>query len=186
MHYVGLSRVQNISSLHILNLNEHKIRVNEKVGNEMNRLRSQANLILLVTLRTLNDSITIVFHNVRSLHLHIDDVQSDYNIQKADINIFVETRLCALDKDDVYNKEGFTLYRNGYNQSPTRSCYGSAVYVKNQIHCKAIPHRFNFNEVEITIMVTDQLIPKPACHWHLQIQFKCEFTKVYRCSKLSS
>ena len=55
--------------------------------------------------------------------------------------------------------EGFTLYRNDYNQSPTRSCYGSAVYVRNQIHCRVIPHRFNFNEVEITIMVTDQLIP---------------------------
>ena len=68
-----------------------------------------------MTLRTLNDSITIVFHNVRSLHLHVNDVQSDYNIQKADTNIFVETRLCALDKDDVYNMEGFTLYRNDYN-----------------------------------------------------------------------
>ena len=85
MHYEGLIQVQNISSLHILNLSEHKIRVNEKVVNEMNRLRSQANLIPLVTLRTLNETIT-VFHNVRSLHLHIDDVQSDYNIQKADIN----------------------------------------------------------------------------------------------------
>ena len=38
MHYVGLSRVQNSSSLHLLSLNEHKIRVNEKVVNEMNRL----------------------------------------------------------------------------------------------------------------------------------------------------
>jgi len=158
MHYVGLSRVQNSSSLHIISLNEHKIRVNEKVVSEMSRLRFQANLIPLVTLKTLNDSTSIVFHNVRSLHLRIDDVQSDYNTQKPDINIFVETRLCALDKD-VYNMKGFTLFRNDYNQSPARSCYGSAVYGKNQIHCGAIPHRFNCNEVEITITVTDQLIP---------------------------
>lgn len=88
MHYVGLSRVRNSSSLHIINLNEHKIRVNEKVVNEMNRLRTEANLVLLVALKTENDSITIVFQNVRSLHLHIDDVRSDYNIQKADVNIF--------------------------------------------------------------------------------------------------
>ena len=110
--------------------------------NEMNRLISQANLVPLVTHKTINDSITIVFHNVRSLHLHIDDVRSDYNIQKADVNIFFETRLCALDRDDVYNIEGFTLYRNDYNQSPTRSCYGSDAYVKTQFHCRAIPHRF--------------------------------------------
>ena len=88
MHYVGLSRVRNSSSLHIINLNEHKIRVSEKVVNEMNRLRNEAKLVPLVALKTENDSITIVFQNVRSLHLHIDDVRSDYNIQKADVNLF--------------------------------------------------------------------------------------------------
>ena len=83
----------------------------------------------------------------------------DYNIQKADVNIFVETRLCALDKDDVYNMKGFTLYRNDYNQYPTRSCYESAVSVKNHFDCTEIPHRFNFNGVEITIiMVIEQVI----------------------------
>ena len=159
MHYVGLSRVRNSYSLHIINLNEHKIRVSEKVVNEMNRLRTEAYLDPLVTLKTLYHSVTFVFHNVRSLHLHIDDVRSHYNIQKADVNIFVETRLCTLDKDDVYNMKGFTLYRNDYNQSPTRSCYGTAVYVKNQFYCTEIPKRFNFSGVEMTIIVTDQVIP---------------------------
>ena len=47
MHYVGLSRVRNSSALRILNLNEHKIRVSErKVKSEMNRLRTQASLLL--------------------------------------------------------------------------------------------------------------------------------------------
>lgn len=105
MHYVGLSRVGNSSSLHIISLNEHKIKVSQKVVNEMNRLRTEGYLKPLVALKTTN-----VFH-VRSLHLHIDDVQSDYNIQNSDINIFVETRLCALDKDDLYNMKEFTLYR---------------------------------------------------------------------------
>ena len=46
---------------------------------------------------------TILFQNVRSLHLHIDDVRSDYNIQEADVNIFVEeTRLCFLYRDGTY------------------------------------------------------------------------------------
>lgn len=159
VHYVGLSRVRNSSTLHIINLNEHKIRVSEKVVNEMNRLRTEAYLVPLVTLKTVDDSFTIVFHNVRSLHLHMDDVRSDYNIQKADVNIFVETRLCTLDKDNMYSMKGFTLYRNDYTQSPTRSCYGSAVYIKNLFHFREMPHRCNMNGVEITIMVTDQLIP---------------------------
>ena len=44
MHYVGLSQVRNSSSLHVLNLNEKKIKVSEKVKNEMNRLRTDASL----------------------------------------------------------------------------------------------------------------------------------------------
>ena len=35
MHYVGLSRLRNISGLHILNLNEKKIAVSKKVEVEM-------------------------------------------------------------------------------------------------------------------------------------------------------
>ena len=54
MHYVGLSRVRNSSSLHIINLNEHKIRVSEKVVNEMNRLRTEAYLVPSVALKTLD------------------------------------------------------------------------------------------------------------------------------------
>ena len=53
---------------------------------------------------------TILFQNVRSLHLHIDDVRSDYNIQKADVNNFVESKLCLSDRDDTYQLNEFTLY----------------------------------------------------------------------------
>ena len=41
--------------------------------------------------------IKVLFHNVRSLRLHFDDIKCDYNVQAADINIFVETRLCHSD-----------------------------------------------------------------------------------------
>ena len=41
---------------------------------------------------------TILFH----LHFHIDDVRSDDNIQKADVNIFIESKLCLSDRDDAY------------------------------------------------------------------------------------
>jgi len=44
MHYAGLSRVRNSFALHILNLNENKVKVSEKVKGEMSRLRTQASL----------------------------------------------------------------------------------------------------------------------------------------------
>ena len=96
MHYVGLSRVRNIDKLHILKLSEDKIRVNHK--EEMVRLRSKCKLVPCVpdlTAVSYTNTLTILFHNVRSLHLHISDISSDFDVQATDISIFVETALCA-------------------------------------------------------------------------------------------
>ena len=112
-------------------LNENKIKVSEKVKKKMIRLRTERSLVPLALMQTVDSPQTkvILFQNVRSLHLHIDDVhvRSDYNIQKADVNIFVETKLCLSDRDDTYSLSGFTLYRNDFNQSHIRNCYGTAV-----------------------------------------------------------
>ena len=86
-------------------------------------------------------------------------MRSDYNIQKADVNIFVETKLCLSDRDETYQLTGFTLYRNDFNQSTLRTSYGTAVYIKNDLSCIKIPYKFNFNNVEITVMVLSHPIP---------------------------
>lgn len=161
MHYVGLSGVWNSSALHVLNLNENKIKVPEKVRSETSRLRTQASLVLLAVLQSDNSpqAKTILFQNVRSLHLRIDNVQSDYNIQKAGVNIFFESKLCLSDRDDTYQISQFTLCRNDFHQSNIRTCYATAVYIKNDLNCTKIPYRCNFNNLEITVMVLSQPIP---------------------------
>ena len=89
----------------------------------MSRLRTQASLVPLAVLQTDNSSQTktILFRNVGSLHLwlnlHINDVQSDHNIQKADVNIFVELKLCLSDRDDVHQLRELMSYRNDLRQS---------------------------------------------------------------------
>ena len=172
MHYVDLSGLLNSSTLHILTLNENKIKVSEKVKSEMSRLRIQVNLVPLVVLQTdnLHQTKTILFQNVRSLYLHIDDVRSDYSIQKADVNIFVESELCLLDRDDTYQLSEYTLYRNDFNQSNIRTCYGTAVYIKNDFNCTKIPYRYNFNNLEITVLVLSQQNSKYSCYWYLSLQ----------------
>ena len=82
----------------------------------------------------LHQTKTILFQNVRSLNIPIDDVQSDYNIQKPDVNVFVESKLSLLDRDDTYQLSEFTLYRNDFDQSNTRTCYGTAVYITNDLN----------------------------------------------------
>ena len=115
MHYVALSRVRNIDSLHVLRLAENKIKVNPKVSEEMHRLRTHKRLeLFLQPLDSISDfsSVKILFQNARSLHLHVDNVLGDFSVQEADINIFIETALCSRDNNNVYSLEGFKLFRN--------------------------------------------------------------------------
>ena len=115
MHYVALSRVRNIDSLHVLHLSENKIKVNLKVSEEMQRLRTDKRLELcLQPLDSLTDilAVKILFQNVRSLHLHFAKVLSDFNVQAADLDIFVETALCSHDNGIDYFLDGFEFFRN--------------------------------------------------------------------------
>lgn len=162
MHYVALSRVKNSSTLHIINLNEQKICVSQKVQEEMSRLREKCLLPTIPCLYHANQSsrIKVLFHNVRSLHLHFDDVACDYNVQAAEINIFVETRLRSSDCNTTYEMANFNLFRNDYNpNSNARSSYGMAMYIKSNIDCATTPFRSNFNNIELTVCVLNDPVP---------------------------
>ena len=164
MHYVGLSRLRSLSSLHILNLNEKKIAVSKKVAGEMSRLRSEASLkpcIPFLCEKPSNRSnLKILFQNVRSLHLHIEDVACDYSVQAAHVNVFVETALCSRDSDEAYDMNNFRLYRNDYDpQNNSRTPYGTAVYIRNDVECTYDPFRLNYNNVELTVAI----INLPGC-----------------------
>ena len=110
-----LVELRNIDKLHILNLSEDKIKVNSKVKEEMFRLRSKCKLVPCVpdlTAISYTNTLKILFHNVRSLHLHISNVSRDCDVQATDISIFVETASCARDTDEQYSIDGFHLFRN--------------------------------------------------------------------------
>ena len=158
MHYVALSRLRSISGLHILNINENKITVSKKVQEEMTRLRQKARLNSHIPFlyKDTSESFKILFQNVRSLHLHIADVASDYNVKAADINIFVETALCSNDDNALYEIPGFQLFRNDFMQHGTRTPYGTAVYVKNNALLVSQPLRCNYNDVEMTLLKVNQ------------------------------
>ena len=146
MHYVALSRLRSISGLHILNMSENKIAVSKKVQDEMARLRQKATLNSHIPFlyKDTSGSFKVLFQNVRSLHLHIADVASDYNVKAADINIFVETALCSNDNNALYEIPGFQLFRNDFVQNGTRTPYRTAVYVKDDAQLFSQPLRFNY------------------------------------------
>ena len=94
------------------------------------------------------------------MHLHIEDVACDYNIQAAHVNIFVETALRSRDIDDAYYMSNFRFYGNDYDpQSTTRTTYGTAVYIRNDVECTCDQFRWNYNNTEMTVAI----INLPGC-----------------------
>ncbi len=142
MHYVALSRVTSLRNLQIRNFNEHKIGACNKVKLEMARLREQSRLKLsFKPIYEINreSNITIVFQNVRSLHLHIKDVASDYNIMASDVINIAETSLDENDSNQSYNLNNFNLFRNDHSSlNSERIPYGLAVYVRQNIFLRFI------------------------------------------------
>lgn len=134
MHYVALSRLRSINGLHLLNLNENKISVSKKAQEEMDRLREEALLESHIPFlyRDTSGAFKILFHNVRSLHIHHADVASDYNVKAADVNIFVETALCSNDNDETYSITNLQLFRDDFNLR-NRAPYGTAMYVEDNV-----------------------------------------------------
>ena len=153
MHYVGLSRVTKLANLKISNMNEGNIAASEKVKSEMKRLREEAKVQLCISSlykRQQSNCIKIVYQNVRSLHLHIEDVVADYNMQACDVINIAETALVENDPSETYQLTDFNLYRNDHVSSNSqRTPYGLAVYVKQAIPCTVFA--FNCNGVEISV-----------------------------------
>ena len=89
-----------------------------------------------------------------SWHLHIKNVACDYSVQAAHVNVFVETPLCLRDSDETYDMVNFRLYKNDYHTpNNSRTPYGTAVYIRNDVGCTCDPFRLNYNNAEMTVTI---------------------------------
>lgn len=133
MHYGGLSRIRKLDDVHILELNEKKITVSMHVIEEMDRLRADSMLHSCVPiLKDISEDIKIVYHNTRSLHLHIQELVHEKNMHASDIIAISESRLKDTDRNEDYELPGFHIHRfdetNATNGA--RSYRGIVVYSK--------------------------------------------------------
>ena len=112
--YVTLGRVEKLSNLYLLNFDWRKIRVDEKVVKEMERLRSVPYPFSLNFLFNVSAKIKIAYLNAQSLNKHIADVQSDRTLMNANIFVCAETRLVKHDQCTV----------SGYNVFPSDDFMG--------------------------------------------------------------
>ena len=101
--YVALSRVKNLNGLHILDFDPKKIRVNEEVNEEMDRLREQSSSGALEMETFPTCDFTLSHLNVRGIKAHIKDLQMESVILKSDILCLCETFLQGTDKFNDYS-----------------------------------------------------------------------------------
>jgi hypothetical protein len=127
-HYVGLSRFTNLDSFFILDLAEKEIRVSEEVKEELCRLRNTRRLQLeiLPLVNSFPENLTILQHNTRSLHAHMEDVRADTNFENADIIFLFETWELDSDPDAFYSINNFSSYCADYPSPTTQRHQGIA------------------------------------------------------------
>jgi hypothetical protein len=159
-HYTAFSRVTNLKDLFILYLNEKKICVYSSTKHEMNRLRSKTKINLCYTpvYDMCPEKTRVIFHNVRSLHKHFQDVASNINYLSADIICFAETRLIEVDMNDDYAMNGFhTVIRNDQHQSSNlRPPHGLAIYVKDTYTVHTFKH-FSEGTIELSFVFLENV-----------------------------
>ena len=155
IHYVALSRVTSIEGLHMRNLSENKISMNNHVKGEMHRLRHEAQLSpsLKFIYNIPNGVIKISFLNAQSLHRHFLDFKNDCNLQASGCSIVCETRFPPWDDDSVYQINNLLLFRNDdvVKEQGVRPYYGMAIYSK-EIFALGYPKKNNLHGAEITIL----------------------------------
>ena len=131
IHYVGLSRVTSLSGVHISELNEAKICVSTEVEAEMDRLRSER--IVEDTPPSLDtfptSTITVCFHNCRSLQRHIDDFKHESNLLSSDIIGLAETRVWGANAGQ-FEVDGFQLI----SATADQSAHGLAIYCRCNVN----------------------------------------------------
>ena len=156
IHYVALSRVTTIQGLYVTDLCENKIAVDPRVVAEMQKLRTERSLQLCYTpLYQISQSeLKVCYLNARSLHKHIEDIRKDFNYSSSDIAIFTETRFGTYDDEEMYNIDGYQLFRNDdlANQDNNRRPYGGTAVYSRIPFVEGYPYSHNINGIEFTII----------------------------------
>lgn len=122
--------MRSLSGLHILELCENKISVSVDVMVEMERMRSSSSLTTcLSSIQDKEGHINIVFHNSRSLHLHISDLKCETYLQKVHVVGIAESRLMPTDYQETFELDQFHSIRNDSKlPGNKRPHHGTVVY----------------------------------------------------------
>ena len=93
------------------------------------RTQCKLELCMLPIYKTNEVAFRIHFLNARSLHKHMNDICSDLNYNKTNVNIFSETSFCNLDNNKAYAINAYELFRNDAVASCNVRPYGVQLFI---------------------------------------------------------
>ena len=110
MHYVAFSRCTTLHGLHILDINEPKIRTSSKVCKFLKNEKTPLELCYEPTYQ-MQDHIAVTFNNVCSINKKWSAVKNNKNITNSAIIVFAETWLSSRQPNTDFQLPGFQQVR---------------------------------------------------------------------------
>ena len=133
--YVALSRVKKLNGLHILDFDAKKIRVNEEVNEEMDRLRKQCSSADQEMQGFPTCDLTLSHLNIRGIKSHKRDLQMSNFVAKSDIMCFCETFLQATDEFNEYSlgRDDMKIFRIDREVEASNTSRGGILMAVNTV-----------------------------------------------------
>ena len=135
-HYVALSRVTNSDNLFVTNFDKNKIKTSAVVKTEMERLRKETLQISNEYTKNISkNTTTYMFHNVRTLHKHSQDLSHDLSVKKSDVLSIAETHLRQTTSMKHLTKTFPFVYHNHpiHTNIETSAKHGTSILAKYKL-----------------------------------------------------
>ena len=163
--YVALSRVRTYDGLYLINYDCSQIRISCKVKKEMDRLRRERKLPILDTPMVWcmpKETVCILHLNVQGLRARSRskniDLQSDKEVQKADVLCFTETHYKSSDEvnaDNFWPLKSASVY---HLERDGRKGGGVLIAVSNRYRSKRIELETHLEAIAIQLFCPDRII----------------------------
>ena len=160
-HVVGISRVNDPKHLKILNYFDPSLVWKcEEADAEIDRMRREANLQMLVPDLKSISHFKVVFYNMQGLKSHLEDIKSNKNLMECDLLLGAETNLKDKDSEEMCEissqENSFTFKR--FNNYKERLGRGLIVYSKQQFDViETLQYRRSNSVLEVMVIKTNAL-----------------------------
>ena len=172
MHYVAFSRCTSLHGLHIININEPKLRASSKVINFLENEKKELQLCYQPSYQA-TSHFTVAFNNVGSILRKWKAMENNFNMINSGIIIIVETWLSSQLDENTCVLQGFTQLR--MDSKFVTAHRGLLMYI-----CDTLEYVVTFKEQTPELEIIGCSVTKGNCKWNVLGVYKQPLTSKSR------